>query len=107
MHELTVTAMLIAERGPDVAERYTAHVGADSIKAARQYQRFATVLQHRPIPCARPEGLDALAVDLERKYGKPFFNDYGWAADTLRNPNRPLPALRLRSTLIACGRISN
>lgn len=87
MHELTVTAMLIAERSPDVAERYIAHVGADSFKAARQYQRFATVLQHRPISARDQKRLDALAVDLERKYGKPFLNDYGWAADTLSNPN--------------------
>jgi len=87
MHELTVTAMLIAERGPAVAERYVAHVGADSIKAARQYQRFAAVLQHRPISARDQKRLDALAVDLERKYGKPFLHDYGWAADTLKNPN--------------------
>ena len=78
MHELTVTAMLIAERGPAVAERYVAHVGADSIKAARQYQRFAAVLQHRPISARDQKGLDALAIDLERKYDKPFLNDYGW-----------------------------
>lgn len=87
MHELTVTAMLIAERGPSVAERYVAHVGADSIKAARQYQRFAAVLQHRPISAQDQKRLDALALELERKYGKSFLNDYGWAADTLRNPN--------------------
>ncbi|MGB9989860.1 DUF5677 domain-containing protein [Massilia sp. SM-13] len=87
MHELTVTAMLIAERGPDVAERYIAHVSADSIKAARQYQRYASVLQHRPISAREQKRLDALAVDLERNYGKPFLNDYGWAADTLGNPN--------------------
>lgn len=87
MHELTVTAMLIAERGPSVAERYVAHVGADSIKAARQYQRFAAVLQHRPVSARDQKRLDALALELERKYGKPFLNDYGWAADTLQNPN--------------------
>lgn len=87
MHELTVTAMLIADRGPAVAERYAAHVGADSIKAARQYQRFAAVLQHRPISARDQKRLDALAVELERKYGKPFLNEYGWAADTLKNPN--------------------
>lgn len=87
MHELTVTAMLIAERGPSVAERYVAHIGADSIKAARQYQRFAAVLQHRPISARDQKRLDALALVLERKYGKPFLNDYGWAADTLKNPN--------------------
>ena len=87
MHELTVTAMLIAERGPAVAERYAAHLGADSIKAARQYQRFAAVLQHRPISARDQKRLDTLALDLERKYGKPFLTDYGWAADTLKNPN--------------------
>lgn len=87
MHELTVTAMLISERGPDVAERYIAHVGADSIKAARQYQRFAAVLQHRPFSARNQKRLDALAVDLERRYGKQFLNDNGWAADTLGNPN--------------------
>lgn len=87
MHEVTVTAMLIAEHGPDVAERYIAHVGADSIKAARQYQRFAALLQHRSISARDQKRLDALAVDLERRYGKPFLNDYGWAADALKNPN--------------------
>lgn len=87
MHELTVTAMLIVDRGPSVAERYVAHIGADSIKAARQYQRFAAVLQHRPISARDQKRLDALALELERKYGKPFLNDYGWAADTLKNPN--------------------
>ncbi|WP_157085047.1 DUF5677 domain-containing protein [Hydrogenophaga palleronii] len=87
MHELMVTAMLIAKRGPAVAERYVAHVDADSIKAARQYTRFAATLQHRPISARDQKRQDALAADLERKYGKPFLNDYGWAADTLNNPN--------------------
>ncbi len=87
MHELTVTAMLIAERGPDLAQRYVAHLDADSIKAARQYQRFAAILQCRPISAREQKRLNALAVDLERKFGKPFLNDYGWAAGALKNAN--------------------
>lgn len=86
MHELTVTAMFIAERGPAVAERFMAHLDADSIKAARQYQAFAPMLGLRQITIREQRTLDATACELERRYGKPFLGDYGWAAEALDNP---------------------
>lgn len=86
MHELTVTAMFVAQYGPDVAERFAAHVHADSIKAARQYQNFASILGFRQISAKEQSDLDATARELEQQYGKCFLGDYGWAAEALRNP---------------------
>lgn len=86
IHELTVTAVFIFERGPTVAERYLAHHDAETVKAARQYEQFAGALQHKPISAREKKCLENLKARLERKYGKPFLTDYGWAADTLNNP---------------------
>jgi hypothetical protein len=85
IHELAVTAMFIAEHGEEVAERYVAHFAADSIKAARQYQNFATVLGYRPISPREQKRLEKEAQRLAQKFGKPFLNDYGWASDVLQN----------------------
>jgi hypothetical protein len=86
IHELVVTAMFIAEHGSDVAERYISHVDADSIKAARQYQKFAPVLGYRPISQREQRRLDARSLELVATYGKSFLSDYGWASDALQNP---------------------
>lgn len=86
MHELTVTAMFIAQLGPDVAERFAAHVHADSIKSARQYQTFASILGFRQISIREQRDLEATACELERRYGKCFLGDYGWAAEALGSP---------------------
>ncbi|MDB5936353.1 MAG: hypothetical protein JWQ01_3697, partial [Massilia sp.] len=84
IHELAVTAMFISEHGKPVAERYAAHLAADSIKTARQYQKFASVLGYRPIGPKEQKRLDKEAQELAQKFGKTFLNDYGWAADALK-----------------------
>jgi hypothetical protein len=84
MHELTVVTMFILDRGVAVAERYLAHVDADSIKAARQYEMFASALNHRPISARDKRRLERLESELESKYGKPFLSEYGWAAESLK-----------------------
>jgi hypothetical protein len=85
IHELAVTAMFIAEHGKPVADRYAAHLSADAIKTARQYQKFAPVLGYRPISPKEQRRLDKEAQELVEKFGKAFLNDYGWAADALNN----------------------
>lgn len=86
LHELTVTAMFVADKGVATDERYLAHLGADFIKAERQYQRFASVLGHRPISSIEQKRLDDLARYLEQRYRRSFSTDYGWTADALGNP---------------------
>ncbi len=84
LHELAVVAMFVAQKGADVAERYSAHFDADSVRAGRQYQKFAPALKYAPMPEFEQRRLDRLKLELETKYGKSFFGDYGWAAEALQ-----------------------
>jgi hypothetical protein len=70
--------MFISEHGKPVAERYAAHLAADSIKTARQYQKFASVLGYRPIGPKEQKRLDKEAQELAQKFGR--------AADALKIP---------------------
>lgn len=85
LHELAVTALFISEKGEDVAKRYAAHITADSIKAAKQYKKFAAQLGYRPISKVEQTRLDNEEKALVKRFGAPFLTDYGWSADALNN----------------------
>ena len=85
LHELAVVELFIHQEGPEVAERYLSHVNIDSLKAAKQYVQFAPLLGYAAIPKRHMARLQRAAQELEKRFGKPFLSDYGWAADTLKN----------------------
>ena len=89
LHEVMVTATLIAEGGDGLAERYFAHEAIERKRALDDHRR-QTVL---PNPTGL-SGQEALEVQREfdmvvRKYGRHFRGMYGWASEQLGLPAEP------------------
>lgn len=93
LHELVVISMFILQSGEDAAIRFSAHVDADSIKAARQFRKFAPLLGYRQIAKKEQARLDALEAELTQRFGKDFLGDYGWAALALNYPRPTFAAI--------------
>lgn len=87
LHETTAVALLIAERGNDLAERYLLHTKIDARKALREYQTHAHALGLRPFSKREESRIHKTAEGLESKYGREYRNDFGWAAHELKNPS--------------------
>jgi hypothetical protein len=116
IHELAVTAMFVSEHGPEVARRFAEHVGADSVRSARQYQKHASALGYSPLPKKELQRLQKLEDGLVTKYGKQFLEDYGWAAgflngqkpnfanvESMVNLDKLRPYFRLASNTVHAG----
>jgi hypothetical protein len=87
LHEVTVIAMFLQERGEDVAQRYLDHLAIDSLDLARKYSAAREALGHSPVSPKEIQGLEARAAALKLKYGKDFGHEYGWAASALGIPS--------------------
>lgn len=86
LHEIAVTALFIGQHGPDTAVRYMHHLDADSVKAAKQFQRMAPLLGYAPLTAAELRGLAETEQLLRDRYGREFLSDYGWAGAALGKP---------------------
>ncbi len=116
LHELAVVALFIKQESPEVAERYLLHVNIDSLKAAKQYAHFAPLLGYASVPKRDMARLQRVAHVLEKRFGKPFLGEYGWAAGALKNRSpsfsqiegavdldRLLPYFKLASNTVHAG----
>lgn len=83
LHELTVIAGFIKNRGNGVAERYLYHRIISDYKDALDYQKHCNKLGWQPIPEAEIDALKTAHDSLIARYGKEFRSTYGWAAQTL------------------------
>jgi hypothetical protein len=81
-------AIFVKQCGNAVANKYLLHDIVQSFKAASQYQVAAAALRHRPIPAKEFSRLQGDYDAVKKQFGKPFCNDYGWAADEL-NKEKP------------------
>ncbi len=86
LHEITVTAIFIAQAETDAAERYIAHVSITDYKEALQYQQHAASLGFRKLSTKQIQKLKAEKDRLCAIYGSNFAEDYGWAAKALSRP---------------------
>ena len=87
LHEVTVIAWFISERGQDTAEKYLLHKGVESRRAANSYQKYCERLGYDPIPEDEIEGVEQNFQQLKNRFGKNYLEVYGWAADELNNKN--------------------
>lgn len=87
LHEVTVVALFLQERGNDVAQRYLDHLAIDSCDMARKYMAASEMLGYVEITDKEIAELEEDATALKAKYGKEFGSEYGWAAAALINPN--------------------
>jgi hypothetical protein len=87
LHEITVVAVLIADHGDPLAERYLAHEAVDLEKAAGAFDRVRLSMGRKPL-YARDRARTRKAYKAAlATYGLGFEEQYGWAA-TLRDGKR-------------------
>lgn len=83
LHEISVTACLIGDHGQELAERYLLHEPIQQYKTARQYVEYCDRLDLEPITEEELSELQQIHDKLVCKFGRPFKNDYGWAASVI------------------------
>ncbi|MXX93225.1 MAG: hypothetical protein F4Y63_07230 [Chloroflexi bacterium] len=84
LHEIAVVSWFIKDANQDVAERYLLHEIIHQYKAALQLQRYASRLNESPLSQFEFNRLETRRNCLVAKYGKPFKENYGWAASALK-----------------------
>lgn len=87
LHETTTVAILIADKGKVLAERYLLHKHVDARKALREHQIHASALGLRPFSKREEASIRKTAEQLEKRFGRDYRNDFGWAAHELKNPS--------------------
>ena len=87
MHEIAVVGLFINEHGEDTAERYLLHNAVESYRAALQYKRHYARLGYEPITDEELSHLQSTYERLLDRFGRPYGNSYGWAAQALGNLN--------------------
>ena len=85
LHEISVVGNFIAEHGEKLAERYLLHDTIQRYKLASALHEYADRVNEEPLTDAEFEDLKSSRDDLVQHFGKPFVEDYGWAADILNN----------------------
>ena len=83
LHEISVVTHFLADAGQDAAERYLLHDAVQRYKMALQYQKHAKALNQVPLPNEEFQTLKKLRDNLVDHFGKPFKEEYGWAASSL------------------------
>ena len=88
LHELAVVSNFIVEHGEAVAERYLLHEVVQQRKLARAYKEHENRARLEPLTQAEINVLDERCEALVARFGKEFYDDYGWAASALGD-NQP------------------
>jgi hypothetical protein len=83
LHEIAVVMAFLAERDPDVSERYVLHDTVARWRSLADYQRYAERLGETPFSAAEVEEMEQARGDLVTRFGRPFGEEWGWAAETL------------------------
>jgi Family of unknown function (DUF5677) len=86
LHELAVTAYFLLEHRVDTPQRYLDHASVERYRAAGQYQLHCQTLGYDPYSTEEMAEVKKASDAAIAKYGAPFKDDYGWAAEALHNP---------------------
>jgi hypothetical protein len=84
LHEIATIALFISVHDDELAERYSLHNVVESRRARRDYFACQERLGYEPMTASELHELDATYEALLQKYGQPFGEEYGWAAEVLR-----------------------
>lgn len=93
LHELAVTAAVIARHGRepahrDLADRYLSHGSIEQYRQAQERQRTGREFGWPPVPGSTMQELKSIHDALIARYGPDYAKPYGWAAGLLgRNPS--------------------
>jgi hypothetical protein len=84
LHEIAVVAFFVHDHGNDVAERYILHDAIESHRAALGYQEHYAALGLEPLAEEDLARLKATRDALKTRFGDPYTEQYGWAAEALQ-----------------------
>ena len=89
LHETSVIARFVKEGGATLAERYREHGTIQRYKQILSDRERTRMLAEEPEQSDYLKWLELRRDDLIKRYGPPFKNDYGWAAEAIdkENPN--------------------
>ena len=88
LHEISLVAALIYEHGQNLAEKYLLHQTIQQYKLACQLQMHHERLGQEAVSEDVLSRLKEKRDRLVARFGTPFKDDYGWAAD-ITHPKRP------------------
>ena len=83
LHEIAITAAVIAKFGDEIAERYVHYQIVESHKAAIAYEKNHEALGFKPISKRQLERIRRDFEKAKERFGKAFGDEYGWAAHHL------------------------
>ena len=93
LHEISVTAMFLALKGTEAAQRFLDHRLVESYKGASQLRKYQSRLNIVGFDDAELAQLKAQYDSIITKYGKDFKSTYGWAQPFLTSSNDTFFAL--------------
>jgi len=83
LYEIGVVASLISEHGEELAKRYLDHEAVEAKRALDIYQKYHSELGFDPYDEEEAKEVQRRFEELRDQYGKPFTEQYGWAAEHL------------------------
>jgi hypothetical protein len=86
LHELAVTAFFLVKRRGDTPQRYLDYADVERWRAAKQYQQHCETLGCEPFSADELAEMEKESDAAIAKYGDPFEEEYGWAAQALGVP---------------------
>jgi len=93
LNEFVIICLFIAKHGNEVAKRFVDHRIIETYKAASEFQKYCKQRGELPFSTDEMDSLKKRQDDLIALYQKSFKENYGWAADVLKNPNPNLTDL--------------
>jgi hypothetical protein len=87
LHEIAVVALFIGKHGDELAERYILHQHVESRWAMRDYVACQERLGYEPVESDEVAAVEQSYEATIDRFGQTFGNQYGWAADKLKNSN--------------------
>ena len=83
LHEISVVSHFIKKGCQDLAERYLLHDNIQRYRLALKHHKHAEAIDAEPISQEELDELKAERDKLVAQFGKPFKENYGWAASAL------------------------
>lgn len=83
LHEVTCVAMVLADGGDELAERYLLHEIVEARKALGQYQQCSAALGYAPFSAREARRIERDYDAVMARFGRDFGGDYGWVAGYL------------------------
>lgn len=81
LHEISVTAMFVAQESKEVAERYIDHQAIKDYEDMKNYAKYEPSVPNKVAGLA---GIEKLCRELLQVYGNDFRRPYGWAHPVIK-----------------------